>query len=248
MPFLLSRVTLPSKLPIKDKEKRRMSKSQIDPRFLAPGEFINSDHPDVIAFADKTVGDATTDLDKALRLFHAIRDDIFYDPYLPMGKKESYRAIDALTSGRGWCVPKAALLAACARAQGIPARCGYADVKNHLATKKLLDEIGTDIFFWHSYCDLYLNGKWVKATPAFNKAMCDKFGLKPLEFDGETDSLFHEFDQAGNKHMEYVQDRGTYADVPFEEILATFVAEYKGMSEHLDEGIEGDFLEDIGKA
>lgn len=224
-----------------------MPDSAQDLRYLAPGEFVNSDDPSIIAFAAETAGGAASGRDKALRLFYAIRDRIVYDPYLPMGKKESYRAVDALQTGRGWCVPKAALLAACARAQGIPARCGYADVKNHLATKKLLDQIGTDIFYWHSYCDLYLDGKWVKATPAFNIAMCDKFGLKPLEFDGESDSLFHEFDRAGNRHMEYVNNRGTYADVPFDEILATFAAEYKGIAAHLDDGIDGDFIAEIGK-
>ncbi|MCW9033560.1 MAG: transglutaminase family protein [Alphaproteobacteria bacterium] len=213
--------------------------------YLEPGEFVNSDAPEIIAFAKKTIGDAADETEKALLLFHAIRDDIIYDPYLPMGKKESYTAIDALKSGRGWCVPKAALLAACARSIGIQARCGYADVRNHLATKKLLDAVGTDMFFWHSYCDLFLKGKWVKATPAFNKSMCDKFGLKPLEFDGENDSLFHEFDVTGRKHMEYVNERGTYADVPFQEIIATFAAEYKGVAEHFDDGLEGDFQKDI---
>ncbi len=214
-------------------------------QYLQSAEFVNSDAPKIIAFAQKTIGDAGDDTEKALRLFHAIRDDIIYDPYLPMGKRESYTAVDALTSGRGWCVPKAALMAACARAVGIPARCGYADVRNHLATKKLLDAVGTDVFFWHSYCDLFLQGKWVKATPAFNKSMCDKFGLKPLEFDGVHDSLFHEFDVTGRKHMEYIQDRGTYFDVPFKEIIATFAAEYKGVYEHFEDGLEGDFLKDI---
>lgn len=222
--------------------------NDFDHRYLQPGEFVNSDDPAVVAFARETADGAAGDMDRVLALFYRIRDDILYDPYLPLGRRSSYTAVDCLSSGRGWCVPKAALLAACARVIGIPARCGYADVRNHLATQKLLDAIGTDIFYWHSYCDLYLNGKWVKATPAFNKSLCDRFHLKPLDFDGVNDSLFHEFDQSGNRHMEYLHYRGTYADVPFTEIIDTFRAKYTGLAAHLRDGLEGDFQSEAGGA
>jgi transglutaminase-like putative cysteine protease len=214
-----------------------------DPAYLLPTEFIDSDHPAVVAFAEGTAGASGTAVQKILRLYREIRDGIRYDPYLPMGRKESYRASDCLLARRGWCVPKAALLAACARRLGIPARCGYADVRNHLATRRLLDSMGTDIFYWHSYCDLYLEDRWVKATPAFNQSLCDKFGLKPLEFDGRHDSLFHEFDRKGNRHMEYIHFRGTFADVPYERIKATFAREYGD-----DGGIEGDFEAEAGES
>ena len=195
--------------------------------YLQPGKFVNSDHPAVIAYAHENAGDADTVLQRVLNFYYTIRDSIRYDPYLPIADPASYRASDAVITKRGWCVPKAALLAACCRLYGIPARPGYADVKNHLATDRLLDLLGTDLFAWHSYCDIYIDEKWVKATPAFNLSLCQKFGLKPLEFDGKNDSLFHEFDQAGNKHMEYVQNRGPFADVPFEKILTTFKEIYK---------------------
>ena len=216
--------------------------------YLEPGEFVNSDDPAVAAFARDTAGDGGGEVDRVLRLFYRIRDEITYDPYMPFGLRSSYTAVDCLRSGRGWCVPKSALLAACSRAIGIPARCGYADVRNHLATQKLLDAIGTDVFYWHSYCDLYLNGTWVKATPAFNKSLCDRFGLKPLDFDGVTDSLFHEFDCSGNRHMEYLRYRGTYADVPFTEIVTTFREKYPNLRGRLREGIDGDFQAEAGGA
>jgi len=220
-----------------------MSDSSHDPRYLAPAEFVDSNHPAIIAFARETAGPGGSELDRILRLFHAIRDDIRYDPYMPMTQKESFRASACLLTRRGWCVTKAALLAACARVLAVPARCGYADVRNHLATRKLLETMGTDIFYWHSYCDLYLEGKWVKATPAFNRSLCDRFGLKPLEFDGRSDSLFHEFDRAGNRHMEYIRFRGTWADVPYKEIITTFAAEYG----EADKGLEGDFEAEAGQ-
>ena len=215
-------------------------------QYLRPGRFINSDDPAVIEFSENTVAGETSEKNRVLALFYRVRDEILYDPYLPFGKPESYTAKDALATCRGWCVPKAALLAACARAIGIPARVGYADVKNHLATEKLLKAMGTDLFAWHSYADLYLNGRWIKSTPAFNKSMCEKFHLKPLDFDGESDSLFHEFDQTGNRHMEYVRERGTYTDVPFEEIVASYKELYPYVASDPFHGIDGDFQADAG--
>ena len=215
----------------------------MDDTYLKPGRLIESDDPTVAAFAKKVVGDESNETQKALKLFYAVRDDVRYDAYLPLGDIESYSGKEALVMGKGWCVSKAALLAACARAEGIPARPGYADVRNHLATEKLTEAMGTDVFFWHSYCELLLDGKWVKCTPAFNKSLCDKFGLKTLDFDGKTDSLFHAYDKVGNKHMEYIHDRGPFIDVPFEDILATFRNEYRNMQD----GIDGDFEADAAE-
>lgn len=212
-----------------------------DSDYLKPGEYVESDDPAVIAFARDTIGDATDEVEKALRLFYAVRDNFLYDPYLPLDKQESYSGRQVLKAGRGWCVPKSALLTAAARAVGIMARPGYADVKNHLATPKMIESMGTDVFAWHSYTELFLKGKWVKATPAFNKSMCDKVGIKPLDFDGENDSLFHEHDKSGNRHMEYIKERGTYQDVPIDLMRETFREIYKGS----DKKIEGDFQKEI---
>ena len=122
---------------------------------------------------------------------------------------------------------------------GIPARVGYADVKNHLTSPRLLAKTKTDIFLWHSYTDLYLSGRWVKATSAFDSALCARLDLKPLDFDGETDSLFHPFDRAGRRHMEYLHDRGTFLDVPFNRISADFRTAYPGLM--TGAGLRGDF-------
>ena len=193
--------------------------------YLKPGRLVDSDHPSVLEFADAHVK-GKTDRERAISLYYAVRDEILYDPYLPVAKIESYRASDAVTTGRGWCVPKSALLAACLRINGVPARPGYADVRNHLATRRLLDMLGSDLFAWHSYTEILIDGRWVRATPTFNRTLCDRFAIKPLEFDGTEHSLFHEFNQKGERHMEYVRDRGVFMDVPFEQILATFKAIY----------------------
>jgi transglutaminase-like putative cysteine protease len=229
-------------------EQRSMTVQPIESKYLAPAEFVDSDHPAIIAYATDIAGASRSETDRILNLFYAVRDDIYYDPYLPMGKKKSYRASDCLRSRRGWCVSKAALLTACARTQGVPARCGYADVRNHLATPRLLESLGTDVFYWHSYCELYLEGQWVKATPTFNKSLCDKFGIRPLDFDGRNDALFHEYDREGKRHMEYIRFRGSYADVPFAKILETFARQYKESEKELQEGLGGDFEAEAGQA
>ena len=106
-------------------------------------------------------------------------------------------------------MPKATLLAAACRAIGIPARVGFADVRNHLSTARMREVMQTDVFYWHGYAVLLLDGAWRKATPAFNRELCERFDLLPLEFDGRADSLYHPFDRQGHRHMEYLADRGS---------------------------------------
>lgn len=194
----------------------------IDSRALQPGRFIQSDDPAIIAFAQKAAQGATDRLDAAIRLYYAVRDSVLYDPYVRFNAPETYSAADVLAKGSGFCIPKAALLTACARAVGIPARIGFADVRNHLATPKLLEKNGSDVFRWHAFAEIMAEDQWVKATPAFNLALCEKFGVHPLEWDGKTDSVFHPFDKQDRRHMEYVAQHGSFWDVPFEEITATY--------------------------
>lgn len=189
---------------------------------LEPGQYVESRDADVVAFAKRAAAGASDTIDLAIRLYRAVRDEVIYDPYQEYCELDTYSGAAALARGRGYCVAKAALLAACARASGIPARLGFADVRNHLATPRLTEMNGGDVFRWHAYADLWLDERWVKATPAFNLALCERFDVLPLEFDGRTDSVFHPFDKLNRRHMEYVKDRGTYADVPVVEIMATF--------------------------
>jgi len=193
--------------------------------YLRPGRFIDSDHPAVVAFSQKHLH-GKNEREKAVSLYYAVRDQIRYDPFQNFMLDETYRGSVCVERGTGWCVPKAALLAACARAVGIAARVGYADVKNHISTPELAAKMGTDLFVFHGYTEFLLEGNWVKATPAFNLSLCTRFRVKPLEFDGTADSLFHPFDADDRRHMEYVRERGSFADVPAEEIKRAFRETY----------------------
>jgi len=194
-----------------------------------PTPCVDSDHAEVRVFAERHAREARDDLDAAIRLYYAVRDGFRYDPYAAVLSVDGLRASATLAAGRGWCVAKAVLLAACYRARGLPARLGFADVRNHLSTANLRAGMGTDVFYWHGYTSVHLEGRWVKATPAFNIELCDKFGFLPLEFDGRHDSLYHPFDREGKKHMEYVNERGEYAEPPIEAMVVTFREHYPRM-------------------
>ncbi len=205
----------------------------------APTFFINSDHEKIIAFSARHAGSSDNPVKKAVSIFYAVRDQIRYDPYKIPNHQEGFKASRVLTEGKGFCVSKAVLLAACLRAQSIPARLGFANVKNHLTTPKLREKMGTDLFEWHGYTDIFLEEKWVKATPTFNLSLCQNFGVLPLEFNGREDSVFHPFDAKGQEHMEYVQDHGYFADLPWDRLMTAYRSAYPRYFE--SGGISGDF-------
>ena len=217
--------------------------------YLKPTPIIDSDHAAIADYAAAVVRECGADpVSMAVRLYYAVRDRVWYDPYLPFYRPEHYRASNVLKKGRAFCVGKAVLLCALGRSCGIPSRVGFADVRNHLATKQLLEFLGSDLFVYHGFTEFYLNGKWIKATPAFNRSLCLRFGVKPLEFDGRRDSVFHSFDASGNRHMEYLHEHGSFSDFPMDMMVRVFKEGYP----HLFTGDtpgwpnQGDFMAEAG--
>ncbi|MBT8397505.1 MAG: transglutaminase family protein [Gemmatimonadetes bacterium] len=221
--------------------------------YLKPGHFIDSDHPEVIRFSHRVAGEAPASIhgvpekadfgrfegdsggfeggltgsrEKAIALYYAVRDEFRYEPYHIDLNEDAMKASALLSRGYGFCIAKAVLMAAAARVQRIPARLGFADVRNHLTTERLRKSMGTDVFVFHGYAELLIDGSWVKATPAFNKALCERFGVETLEFDGIHDSVFQPFDAEGNQYMEYLHDRGVHTDLPLEELREAFETAY----------------------
>lgn len=213
--------------------------------FLMPGNFVDSDHPAIVAYARRVTAGAKTDVEKAKRLYYAVRDEIRYDPYMPWAKDEAYRASTCLLTERGFCIPKAALLAACARAVGVPSRVSFADVRNHLCTPRLRALMGSDVFTYHGITELFLDGNWLKVTPTFNLSLCEKFDVIPLEFDGHSDALFHPYDKAGRRHMEYLRYHPARADVPCEEVKRAMRAAYG--QDAGEKGVGGDFASEAAE-
>jgi transglutaminase-like putative cysteine protease len=201
-----------------------MEKEDVD--YLTPTSIIDSDHPSIQDFVVKIVNGITDSIKIAVKLYLAVRDGILYDPYAPFYLPEHYRASYVLKRGRSFCIPKASLLCALGRACNIPSRIGFADVRNHLATKQLIEFMGSDFFVYHGFAELHLEGKWVKATPAFNSDLCRRHHVPPLEFNGREDSLFQAYNLQNQRFMEYVALRGVYADIPVDQIVSAWEKAY----------------------
>ena len=196
--------------------------------FLASTGFVDSRSSEVRDFVARNLKGASdlSQTDKAIRLFDAVRDQIRYNPFDIGTTADEYRASRIVGKPSNYCVPKAILLTAAMRAADIPAAVGFADVRNHLNSPKLAGLMGTDLFIYHGYVAVWLDGRQFKVTPAFNTEMCERFGVKQLVFDGKSDALFHEFDANSQRHMEYVNDRGWFADPPIGQLLRDFRATY----------------------
>lgn len=149
----------------------------------------------------------------ALKLYYHVRDTFLYDPFHLDLRPGSLIASGVLSKNRAWCVEKAIVLAACARKVGIPSSLGYAIVVNHIGTDKLEKYLRKKEIVFHGYVSLYLNGKWVKCTPAFDQKVCRINRVSPLNWDGKTDSMFQEF-EGNQQFMEYVHFYGDFDDVP----------------------------------
>jgi transglutaminase-like putative cysteine protease len=184
-------------------------------------EFLDYDHPVVSDFVAKALGETgeATDIEKAVKLYYAVRDGILYDVYDADLSRAGLTASAILSRGRGFCVHKSIVYAAAVRSAGIPSRIVYGDVRNHLASPRLRELVGGDIFRFHSLASVRLDGRWVKATPVFNKLLCRLYGMTPLEFDGRSDSLYHPFDAQGRQHMEFLKFHGDFDDVPYDLVV-----------------------------
>jgi transglutaminase-like putative cysteine protease len=197
--------------------------------YLSPTYFIDSNHPAVVAYTREVCGDEQDPLRCAVKLFYAIRDGWRYDPSVVSIKKEDLKASHVLSKDSGYCVEKALLLAACARAAGIPSRLHFANVTNHIGTERIEKVLGTHVLVFHGYTELWLQEQWVAATPAFNRSLCEKLGVMPLEFDGTHDAVFQEYDPQAGKFMEYLHDYGSFHDLPYE----LMVSEWRRYYPHL---------------
>jgi len=187
--------------------------------YLRATDFIDSDHEGVRDFAERHTAGLEVDRDRAVALYYAVRDGFNYDPYLLDLRRDSMKASNLLSKPRGYCVEKAMLLAAAARAIGIPSRLSFYIVRNHIATERLAKALEKDYLVFHGAAEMFLDGRWLKATPAFNRRLCEYLGVEPIEFDGTADAIFQEYDRKGNVFMEYLHDYGAFSDMPYEMFL-----------------------------
>lgn len=208
-------------------------------KYLKPTKVIDCDSEIVKQKSHELTKQIEGPSEMAIELFYFVRDEIKYNPYTPHGTLGEHRASKTLKRGEGYCVQKAILLAALSRSVDIPARLKFADIRNHIVPEKLKELMGTNLFVYHGYNELYLQDKWIQATPAFDLEMCEKNNIKPVEFDGENHAKFHTHNKNGELHIEYVQDHGSYADLPFEKMVEArdevYDYDYRRMEELIKE-------------
>lgn len=200
--------------------------------YLQPTEFLDFDNKSVREFAARNSNDAATDKEKAVKLYYAVRDGFQYNPNILDLRREGLKASDLLKRNHGYCVEKAVLLAASARAVGVPSRLSFYIVRNHIATDKLEKVLKKNYLVFHGAAELFLDNKWVKTTPAFNKRLCDFLKVDPLEFDGENDSIFQEYDKLGNVFMKYLHEYGAFSDLPYDLYLSELKKHYPHIFEN----------------
>jgi transglutaminase-like putative cysteine protease len=193
---------------------------------LASTKFLDAGHPSILGKARELAAHSVGWEAKASALFYYVRDFFPYRIIYEIPGRDYFKASVTLGRGEGFCMPKSVLLAALARAVGIPSRLHFADIKNHILPPTTKERLGTDVMAYHTYVEMQLGGRWVKATPSFDIKFCEKFNLVPVEFDGVHDAMLHHLDRKGRKHIEYIADYGTRTDFPLDEVVAAFRRSY----------------------
>jgi len=204
--------------------------------YLRSTETIDCDNGAVRETANRLTGGLLTEGERARALFYFVRDEVHYNVYMISTFIEDFRASTVLKRGKGYCVQKAVLLAALARAAGIPSRLIFAKIRNHKVPASLHAQTGIDHFPSHGYTQLFLKGRWVSVTPSFDKELCEKAGVPAGDFDGEHDATLSAVDLAGNPYIEYLEKYEPQADLPFEWLYGKVAPIWGRKRPWIDEG------------
>jgi transglutaminase-like putative cysteine protease len=194
--------------------------------YLSPTFYFDFETEEVQQFVEEYITDRNSQKEKAKLLYLKVRDSYRYDPYYLNFSKEHFKASRLVKKSTGHCIDKSIILITCLRALKIPSRIHLAKVKNHIGVERLTEKFGTNELTPHGMVDLFLDGKWLQVSPAFNKSLCKRCNVAPLEFDGENDSKFQEFNNDGKEFMEYIEDYGHFEDVPLNFMVANAKAHY----------------------
>lgn len=198
----------------------------MDTEYLDSTYFMDCEHPDVLEYAQSKTEGCISDTEKTIALFQSVRDGYYYNPYYLDFRKEALVASTILKKRTAYCIEKAVLLCAALRAVGIPSRLNFGNVKNHIAVDRLTEILKTNILVFHGCTEVFLEDRWIKITPAFNKSLCKKLGVPVLDFDGKNEVIFQQYSDDGSVFMEYVHEYGSFADMPYELSLSEINKHY----------------------
>lgn len=187
--------------------------------YLKCTEIIDCDNESISNKAREVIKGLQTDREKTVALYYFVRDEIKHNAYAQLYDLNRYKASVILEAGNGICQQKSILLCALARAAGIPARLGFVDVHDFQLSENFKKMIGgIDVFPFHGFAELFVDGKWVHASPAYDLATCRRKRFIPVDFDGTNDAKDSQFTEDGEPHIEHVTYHGTYDDFPWDEM------------------------------
>lgn len=196
--------------------------------YLQPTYTIDCENSEIIRTAQELTADCSSNPERAVRLFSFVRDEIRYNLYMSSTFEEDFIASRILQWRKGYCVQKAVLFAALGRAAGIPSRLVFAKIRNHRVPRKIVEALGDNVFPFHGYNQFLLNGKWISVAATFDRKLCEKNGLRLVEFNGEDDAILPETDLKGRPFIEYLEKYEPQSDLPFQHIyeeITGFVGE-----------------------
>ncbi|WP_299201748.1 transglutaminase-like domain-containing protein [Brumimicrobium sp.] len=192
----------------------------------------------ILEVNDKSTKELIADIDlskskkeQAVALYYKVRDGFIYNPYHLDLRPEALKSSTISKKSRAWCVEKSIVMATGLRALGIPSKLGYGIVINHIGVEKLTQALRREEIVFHGYVSAYIDGKWVKSTPAFDPLICKVSGVEPLEWEGEEDALFQAY-QGSQKFMEYTHFYGEFDDVPVDLMNAEMEKYYPHLFEN----------------
>lgn len=195
--------------------------------FASSSAIFDHLHPTVQDFVARAIGpDTLSDKDKAVRIYYAVRDDIFYEVFGTDISGDGLAASSIITSKRGFCLHKSICFVAACRAAGLAARLLVDKVKNHVTTQELSALVGGQEFL-HWFAEVRVDNVWLKVSPTFNKQMCQLFGMRALDFDGQSHSINQHY--GAEVFMEYMGEPASFADPSHEELLEYIEAHHPRM-------------------
>jgi len=189
--------------------------------YLVITETMDHNHPVIRSVVRSLIGEKSQPKDVLRRLFYFVRDNCRYNMYKASWNLEDYRASKILQEGEGFCVQKSILLAALARAAEIPSRFILTAIRNHKTPPEVVAAMGSNLFFPHIFPEFYVDQRWIKLAPTFDKYLCARINVPTVEFDGENHAILLPFDFEGNPYIEYVHEYGTFEDIPWDLVSQT---------------------------
>jgi transglutaminase-like putative cysteine protease len=195
--------------------------------FLARTDFVDVDHASIVARVASLGLDGASAEERALRISEHVRSEIAYQ-FTAKLVRDEYVASHILAEGRGFCVQKAIVACALGRAAGLPSAIVLCDMRDHTLSPRVLAALGTDVMFHHGIHAFFVGDRWWRVDASLSPDFLARKRVALVPFDVASDALLPATTTSGAPHVEYVAFHGTYADLPFEQMIGAFARGYAG--------------------